>query len=48
MHGTHKKFNVERFCSLGRKVLLNEIESIPTGKKYWEEGNVSSSYVLKF
>ena len=33
--------------SLGRKVLLNEIESIPAGKKYWEEGNVSSSYMLK-
>ena len=34
--------------SLGRKFLLNEIESIPAGKKYWEEGNVSSTYMLKF
>ena len=34
--------------ALGRNFLLNQVESVPTGKKYWEEGNVSSSHVLKF
>ena len=34
--------------AFGRNFLLNQIESVPTGKKYWEEGNVSSSHMLKF
>ena len=36
------------YVALGRNVLLNEIESTSAGKKYCEEGNVSSSYMSKF
>ena len=32
--------------AFGRNFLLNQIESVPAGKKYWEEGNVSSSHML--
>ena len=33
---------------LGRNFLLNQVELVPAGKKYWEEGNVSYSHMLKF
>ena len=28
--------------------MLSQTESIPTGKKYWDEGNVSSSQMMMF
>ena len=34
--------------AFGRNFLLNQIEYVLAGKKYWEEGNVSSSQMLNF
>ena len=28
--------------------MLSKIESVPAGKKYWEEGNVSSPHMMMF
>ena len=34
--------------AFGRNFMLNQTESVPAGKRYWEEGNVSSSHMLMF
>ena len=34
--------------AVGRNFMLNQTESIPAGKRYWEEGNVSSSHMRMF
>ena len=34
--------------AFGRNFMLNQSEFVPARKKYWEEGNVSSSHMLMF
>ena len=34
--------------AFGRNFMLSKIESVPAGKKYWEEGNVSSPHMMMF
>ena len=34
--------------SFGRNFMLSQTGSVLVGKKYWEEGNVSSSHMLMF
>ena len=34
--------------AFGRNFMLKQTESVPAGKKYWEEGNVSSTHMVRF